>query len=365
MFKARANGQQRMADIFISYRRDDARADAGRLYDRLAAHFGHERVFMDVDDIPPGTDFVQHLGDTLASCDAVLVVIGDRWTAPDEDTGLARIFDPGDFVHLEVRTALERNIAVVPVLVGGATMPARDALPDDLAPLLKRQAVELRHARFSDDVDSLVESLAVVSDQGSTWISRRTLIGGLVAIVAGAGFYAAFRTTQPDVRRLRSAPGRVTANAAKASIVDNGFYDARFNAAGGAAAKSLQATVVEGDVVVVDPAFGLMWQSGGAPRAMVLADTRTAVERTNDRAYAGFRDWRLPTLVEAMSLMRPESTGGYHIDPAFEAGAAPFVWTADRPSPDSGWVVYYYDGRCVPEKKQFNAYVRLVRTTAD
>ncbi len=358
-----ANWQQPMPDIFISYRRDDARADAGRLYDRLATHFGHERVFMDVDDIPPGTDFVQHLHTTLAGCGAVLVVIGDAWTAPDERTGRPRIFDPGDFVHLEVRTALERDVPVVPVLVGGASMPPRDELPDDIGPLLNRQAVELRHARFSDDVDRLVESLSVDHAGDGSWVSRRTMIAGIVAVLAGAGGYVAYRYAQPTAVRLRSAPARITPDAAKASIVSNDFFDARFNAAGGGTAKSLQATVVGGDVVVTDPAVGLMWQSGGAPRPMVLADTRTAVERTNDRAYAGFSDWRLPTLEEAMSLMRPDKHDGYHIDPAFEAGAAPFVWTADRPAADSGWVVYYYDGRCVPESKRFNAWVRLVRAT--
>ena len=113
-----------MAEIFISYRRDDTRAEAGRLHDRLAARFGHRQVFMDVADIAPGEDFEQRLQTTLDSCAAVVVVIGRDWFGHDEATGGARLTDPGDFVHIEVQAALARGIPLFPVLVGGAKMPS-------------------------------------------------------------------------------------------------------------------------------------------------------------------------------------------------------------------------------------------------
>lgn len=60
-----------MSGIFISYRREDTIAYAGRLYDRLSAHFGHERVFMDVDTLDLGVDFVDAIRQTVAACDVL------------------------------------------------------------------------------------------------------------------------------------------------------------------------------------------------------------------------------------------------------------------------------------------------------
>ena len=69
-----------MADkIFINYRREELGHVAGRLHDRLAQAFGRDNLFMDVDNIPVGVDFVTHLNDQVAACDAVLVVIGPKW----------------------------------------------------------------------------------------------------------------------------------------------------------------------------------------------------------------------------------------------------------------------------------------------
>jgi TIR domain len=68
-----------MAGVFISYRREDSGPYAGRLYDRLQAHFGKEQVFMDIDTLKPGEDFVEVLENTVASCDVLVAVIGRKW----------------------------------------------------------------------------------------------------------------------------------------------------------------------------------------------------------------------------------------------------------------------------------------------
>ena len=111
-----------MKGIFISYRRQDAAGNAGRLYDRLARHFGAERVFMDVEGIEPGLDFVEALEGAVASCEVLIVVIGAGWLATD-NAGKRRLDDPKDFVRIETAAALARHIRVVPVLVDGAVMP--------------------------------------------------------------------------------------------------------------------------------------------------------------------------------------------------------------------------------------------------
>ena len=117
-----------MPRIFISYRRDDSIAYAGRIYDRLSARFGTENIFMDIDTLDPGVDFVKVLKETVASCDVLLAVIGQHWAGPD-GAGASRLSDPEDFVSSEISSALERQIPVVPILVGGARMPRGSELP--------------------------------------------------------------------------------------------------------------------------------------------------------------------------------------------------------------------------------------------
>ena len=91
-----------MSGIFISYRREDSAAYAGRLYDRLSANFGADQAFMDVDDIPPGADFAWHIDAKVGSCDAMIVVIGKEWLSACNANGQLRLSDPNDFVGLEI-----------------------------------------------------------------------------------------------------------------------------------------------------------------------------------------------------------------------------------------------------------------------
>src|ERR1700758_3498680 len=118
-----------MNGIFISSRRDDAAGYAGRLYDRLAAHFSADRVFMDVQGIEPGVDFVEAIERALGSCEILIVLIGKDWLAAADTAGRRRLDDPTDFVRLETATALNRGIRVVPVLVEGVAMPRAEQLP--------------------------------------------------------------------------------------------------------------------------------------------------------------------------------------------------------------------------------------------
>jgi TIR domain len=106
-----------MPHFFISYRRDDSGGHAGRLYDRLSAHFGAEYVFIDIDTIEAGSDFVAVIENTISQCDILLVLIGKRWLSITDATGQRRLDNPEDFVRLEVQAGLERNIRVIPILV--------------------------------------------------------------------------------------------------------------------------------------------------------------------------------------------------------------------------------------------------------
>jgi hypothetical protein len=173
-----------MPNIFLSYRRDDSIDAAGRIYDRLVEHFGSESVFMDVDSIPLGIDFRQYLQDTVSRCDVLLAVIGHGWLEARHPegplVGQRRLDNPDDFVRIEIQTALERGILVVPVLVGRATMPVAKDLPDGLKELAFRNAAEVRPGKdFHHHVDRLIrgiESLVQPIDLTvpGEWLARRT-----------------------------------------------------------------------------------------------------------------------------------------------------------------------------------------------
>ncbi len=148
-----------MRAIFISYRRDDAEGQAGRLFDDLVMRFGKDSVFMDVSGIEPGRDFRRAIDEQVASCGVLLAMIGKDWFDAKDKSGRRRLDDPQDFVRLETALALKRDIPVIPVLVRGASMPRADQLPPDLAELSYRNAVELTHARWDSDVQVLVNAL--------------------------------------------------------------------------------------------------------------------------------------------------------------------------------------------------------------
>jgi hypothetical protein len=151
--------------IFISYRRDDTAYPAGWLYDRLASQYGGEKVFKDVDSIDLGDDFVQAITSAVGSCDVLLALIGKQWLTLTDERGQRRLDDPDDFVRLEIEAALTRTVLVIPILTDGARMPRVDELPDSLAGLGRRQALELNPNRFEYDTNRLLKVLdAAVAD---------------------------------------------------------------------------------------------------------------------------------------------------------------------------------------------------------
>jgi len=148
-----------MPGVFISYRREDSSAYAGRLYDRLSTHFGKDNVFMDVDSIELGFDFIEVLERTISTCDAVVVVIGKQWLTVTDSDGQRRLDDPEDLVRVEVAAALERKVRVVPALVAGARMPRSQELPQAIALLSRRNALEISDTAFHQSVKRLIEVL--------------------------------------------------------------------------------------------------------------------------------------------------------------------------------------------------------------
>jgi hypothetical protein len=151
---AQPKGKRRFRGVFISYRRIEAAAYARGIYDRLAARFSREKVFLDMENVPWGEDFVEAIKSAADSCAVMIVLISRQWLrGKGEEEGL------DDYVRLEVATALKRKIRVVPILIQGASMPSRKELPEDLLPLLPRNALALNDTRWERDVEDLIQSL--------------------------------------------------------------------------------------------------------------------------------------------------------------------------------------------------------------
>jgi formylglycine-generating enzyme required for sulfatase activity len=198
--------------IFISYRREDSAASAGRVYDRLIGRFPSNRIFIDVDNIAPGVDFVNAIEKSVESCDVLISVVGKRWlTATDED-GRRRLDNTDDFVRLEIATALKRGIRVIPVLVDGASMPRSGELPDELKSLVRLQALKVSQDRFRSDSEPLITAVdqalkearaerlkrGLTSTGKKMWLSAAGVVTVLALVVVAAILY--FGSQRPEAK---------------------------------------------------------------------------------------------------------------------------------------------------------------------
>lgn len=180
----------RPPSIFLSYRRDDSAGFAGRLYDDLTERLPGAQIFMDVDTIQAGEDFVEAIERAVGQSGVVLVLIGPRWLDAADATGMRRIDNELDYVRLEIEGGLRSGKRVIPVLLQGAAMPRAAQLPESLRPLARRQAVSLSHARWRSDLAELVE----VIEGAPTAVHE--------ALAPAPGAAAGVEPTSPRVGRL-------------------------------------------------------------------------------------------------------------------------------------------------------------------
>jgi hypothetical protein len=149
--------------VFISYRRIDTSADAGRLYDALRRRLGRDKLFMDVDSINPGQDWVEAVEDAVGKSDILLALIGSAWSDIRDPDGTRRLDDEFDRVRLEIEAALNAEKAVIPVLFEDARMPLAADLPETLRPLVRRHAIRISHETFSADLRGLLRAFRIIA----------------------------------------------------------------------------------------------------------------------------------------------------------------------------------------------------------
>lgn len=204
--------------VFLSYRRNDVGGYAGRLTDALRQRLGAKSVFQDVTAIALGEAFTAAIDRALDESDAVLAVIGPGWLTASTPEGRPRLLEPDDSVRLELARALQREVRVVPVLVGGARLPTAAALPEDLQGLVERQGIVLRDESWYQDVESLVRSLlgepAVPIGHDRRWPRRRVLIAAAAGLLVAGGVGAAALLLPSGGSGAQSSPGEGSYTAA-------------------------------------------------------------------------------------------------------------------------------------------------------
>jgi hypothetical protein len=156
---------------------------------------------------------------------------------------------------------------------------------------------------------------------------------------------------------FRSAAVTLLEDDVKQMLVQQDFYDYHWNKSGEGQVHDFEKQ--RNGKVVLDRATGLMWQRAGSTDRMPHADAQQYIRQLNAQEFAGFSDWRLPTLEEAMSLMEPRWVDGLYIDPIFDKSQK-WIWTADRASANAVWVVGFLIGHCYPEETA-DTSVRAVR----
>jgi hypothetical protein len=183
-----------MTGIFVSYRREDSAGWGGRLVADLRRTFPRDPVFFDVVTVRPGEDFIDAVERAIASCSVVLVLIGPKWLATTESTSRPRIHDPDDLVRREVVAALRRpDLTVIPVLVGEARVPPAAELPEDLAPLVRLNALHLSDSRWEYDFARLAERLREVPGMALPR-RRRIWMPAAIGLVVAAALAVGWRT---------------------------------------------------------------------------------------------------------------------------------------------------------------------------
>ena len=161
--------------LFISYRRSDAGPYARLLKVQLSRHLPDTPVFMDLDSIEAGTDFAEAIQAGVNSSRVLVALIGPKWLKLLDEAGRHRLDDPDDYVRFEIRTALERCMRVIPVLIDGAEMPQHHQLPDDLGKLARLNAIQMSYDRYEYDESRLIT------------VIQKVLAAGRVPESAGGG----------------------------------------------------------------------------------------------------------------------------------------------------------------------------------
>ncbi|MGH7456668.1 MAG: DUF1566 domain-containing protein, partial [bacterium] len=159
------------------------------------------------------------------------------------------------------------------------------------------------------------------------------------------------------MKPLRSHPARLSKAQVSVMLRELDFFDNDMNPGG----KGIKHEYERRSEVILDGATGLMWQQNGSRKKMNPMNASRYLKRLNREKFAGYNDWRLPTLEEAMSLMEPERKNGeFYIDPIFDKNQS-WIRTADKETSGAAWLVNFNVGSCGSTYAGYYVTVRAVR----
>lgn len=321
--------------IFISYRRDDSLNAANGINDGLSSRLPTASIFMDLDSIPAGTDFIEQIERFLESCDTVLVLIGPQWLGATDAAGRRRLDDPSDYVRAEVASALASTARVFPVILDGAQMPSARDLPEDLAPLARINAFELAQRRWRGDMDHLASLIhdADTAGRGPRSHGRgRTLgLAALAVLVLALGGIAAVSLTRDDASEpSESVSAGSSATLATSSVAGTAtrtetktqqapaepptrrFLSPSRNIACSVSARSARCTVLADGTTFVVASSG-----AGKIGQQAVSSAGPGVQSGSTVKVGGLR-CRIPAQTEARGIICTNADGG-----GFEASRVP------------------------------------------
>ena len=151
-----------MKTVFISYRRADSSGYTRSLYSDLIREFSAQQIFMDVDDIPAGADFVVEINNKLKGAHILIVMMGKKWLEITNSNGQRRLDNPNDFVRIEIEYAIKKGIKIFPILLENAVMPNEIDLPELLKPLARKQALFLSNKDYKYHVEKIIASVVSI-----------------------------------------------------------------------------------------------------------------------------------------------------------------------------------------------------------
>ena len=163
--------------------------------------------------------------------------------------------------------------------------------------------------------------------------------------------------------RLRSQPQTIPEPSAITSVIyAHNFYHYDYNKFG----KFLNDFKANPDGTVTARATGLMWQAAGSDEHKTIDRVDGYIIELNRNRFAGYSDWRLPTIEELASLVQEKQLGGYlYVNTQLFGKKQKRVWSADPGSPDSRWYISFLTGRALWIKLQHMSQgysVRAVRS---
>ncbi len=318
--------------VFISHAWED-KPTVYRLEEKLR-QAGAE-VWVDHSAARAGDNLPKRISEALAWCSCLLLV----WSEHAEKS---------HWVELEWSNAVSLRKLIIPCLLDGR------ATPPILASTL--------HAPFKDFDLGLQQICAAL---GMRILAREPVVETPVpksenpppnVIPAQAGI----QKTVPLQPIFRTESRTLSEDDVEQMLARHGFFDSRKNSSGKGFDNDFKLIERQGKKLVLDRASGLTWQQSGSSEYLNYKNAEAYVKDLNKKTFAGYRDWRLPTLEEAMSLMEPQKNReDLYIAPVFDAKQE-WIWTADKASPGA-WPINFING-CPDWFTLVPSYVRAVRS---